>query len=48
MVPKWTFLDQENGQSKIYSYEPATIEQFSMNPLLKDPLDDYYLDVFPR
>ena len=48
MVPKWTYLDQENSQSKIHSYDPATMEQFSLYPLLKDPLEDYYLDVFPR
>ena len=48
MVPKWTYLDQENSQNKIHSYDPATMEQFSLYPLLKDPLEDYYLDVFPR
>ena len=48
MVPKWTYLDLENRQNKLFSYDPATMEQFSLHPLLKDPLEEYYLDVFPR
>ena len=44
MVPKWSYM---SGNTQEYSYDPATSEILSKFPLLKDPLEDSYLDVFP-
>ena len=44
MVPHWEYLPEN---SQIYSYDQASLERLSKYPTLKDPLEEFYLEVLP-
>ncbi len=45
MKPIWKFIE---GNSDEFSYDPAKEGQVSSNPLLKDPLEDFWVEVQTR
>ena len=51
MKPSWKFMEEDQNH---FSYDPATAtdssssEFLSSNPLLKDPLENYWVEVQER
>lgn len=42
MRPLWKFME---GNKATYTYDPSSKTQLASNPLLKDPLEEYWVDI---
>jgi hypothetical protein len=43
--PIWSYMPHNSNE---YTYDPAADGIMSMNPLMKDPLEEEYLEIYPR